>query len=174
MLYLEDSKFLVRRCCLSGKLEDKIFLSNTLKFNEIVTEPESGIITLTSTKDTTDGGAVFTIAVFSSPPLKFVAMFEVCNASIDPIIVICMLFYVQVKSSIFGFGKKIQHVDISHGLILITYYDRHDKNEVSMFSLDTILSKVYYTSKKYRRICDNIIIHWSLSVSWKESKTWTN
>jgi DDB1- and CUL4-associated factor 17 len=79
LLYLENSKFLVRRCCLSGKLEERFFLSKSLKFNEMITEPESGTITLKSTriKDTGDGDAVFTIAVFSSPPLKFVAMFEV-------------------------------------------------------------------------------------------------
>jgi DDB1- and CUL4-associated factor 17 len=144
MMYLENSRFLVRRCCLSGKLEDKFFLSNDLKFNEMTSESESDIITLKSTRmgDTTDGGdAVFTIAVFTSPPLKFVAMFEVCNASIDPIIVVCMLFYVQVKSSIFG--KKIQDVGVSQGLIFIRYYD----NKVSMFSLDTILSKVYQLKK---------------------------
>jgi hypothetical protein len=47
----------------------------------MTTESESDIITLKSTrinKETTDGGdAVFAVAVFSSPPLKFVAMFEV-------------------------------------------------------------------------------------------------
>jgi len=80
LLYLENSKFLVRRCCLSGKLEERFFLSDSIKFNEMTTESESDIITLKSTriKETTDGGdAVFAVAVFSSPPLKFVAMFEV-------------------------------------------------------------------------------------------------
>ncbi|CAB3366598.1 Hypothetical predicted protein [Cloeon dipterum] len=124
MLYLENSKFLVRRCCLSGQTKDIIFLSNTLKFNEMTSDSESDLIALKSTRlkgpTNRDLDAVFTIAVFSSPPLRFVAMFE-------------------VKSSIFG--KKIQDVGVGQGLVFIRYYD----DRVALFSLVSILNNCIVT-----------------------------
>jgi len=118
---------------------DRVFLSSTLKFNEMTSDSESDIITLKSTrmKDNADGDSVFTIAVFSSPPLKFVAMFEVK--------IYIVLFFKnfiksaclkQIKSSIFG--KKIQDAGVSQGLIFIRYFD----DKVALFSLDTILQQV--------------------------------
>ncbi|XP_059474177.1 DDB1- and CUL4-associated factor 17-like [Neocloeon triangulifer] len=124
IVYLKDSQFLVRQCCLSGKIKEKVFLSNTIKFNEMTTDSESDTIALKSTnmkdKSIKDPDAVFAIALFSSPPLRFVAMFE-------------------VKRSIFG--DKIQDCGIGQGLIFIRYTDER----VALYSLETILAESIQT-----------------------------
>jgi hypothetical protein len=107
----------------------------------MATEPESGTITLRSTrvKKSTDGGdAVFFIAIFSSPPLKFVAMFEV-KFFHRPGENFLHFFYVQIKSSIYG--DKIRDVVVSNGLISI----KHD-HKVAIYSLDAVLNKVMFTN----------------------------